>query len=171
MGSKSWLELSCSSPLLLLSMSLTAAIGHVEQRLPTNVAPSDNTFTKSVTFVEKTTWQFRAFDLLAKKAMSALSFSSVQYLSGVKLTEDASIFYCCRPVVPLRGRQVTWPTIQALIWRLSDTPERKLTLPHRGRCWLTFMFSLRTLLYCTGICQQIVVTFYIRVCFEHFHWD
>lgn len=31
------------------------------------------------------------FDLLEKNAMSALSFSSVQYLSGVKLNGDASI--------------------------------------------------------------------------------
>lgn len=34
----------------------------------------------------------RVFDLLEKNAMSALSFSSVQYLSGVKLNGDASIF-------------------------------------------------------------------------------
>lgn len=31
------------------------------------------------------------FDLLEKNAMSALSFSSVQYLSGVKLNGDASM--------------------------------------------------------------------------------
>ncbi len=35
---------------------------------------------------------YTVFDLLAKNAMSALSFSSVQYLSGVKLNGDASIF-------------------------------------------------------------------------------
>lgn len=32
------------------------------------------------------------FDLLEKNAMSALSFSSVQYLSGVRLNDDTSIF-------------------------------------------------------------------------------
>lgn len=79
-------------------ISLIAAI--VEQRLPTNVAPSDNKLTKNATFLEWKVGKCRRYDLLEKNAINALSFSSVQYLSSVKMTGDASIFCFCRSVAP-----------------------------------------------------------------------